>query len=251
MAIFSTVAWAQRGGTVFLSSHLLHEVEIIADELLIIGRGKIVAQGSKDELVARHGVLVRALDDAEMERALNAAELTYRLAPEAGYEFSADWFSANIPVWRTLLDQVRPQRVLEIGSYEGRSTVFIIERCAAAAPLALTAIDTWQGGIEYDAAMMQAVEQRFDRNVALARSRAAHPVTLTKIKGESFRALAQLNAEGRAGSAVQSAVNRNALAEPPRAAATSIARRATPPLSTKNMGIARRIASLIRARPIR
>ncbi len=48
--------FAGQGGTVLLSSHLLHEVEMIADEMVLIGRGKIVAQGTKAELLqtARH-----------------------------------------------------------------------------------------------------------------------------------------------------------------------------------------------------
>src|SRR4051794_27195002 len=33
------------GGTVLLSSHLLHGIEIIADDLVVIGNGRIVAQG--------------------------------------------------------------------------------------------------------------------------------------------------------------------------------------------------------------
>jgi ABC-2 type transport system ATP-binding protein len=44
--------YAERGGTVLLSSHLLHEVEIIADEMVLIGHGKIVAQGDKASLLA-------------------------------------------------------------------------------------------------------------------------------------------------------------------------------------------------------
>ena len=39
--------YADRGGTVLLSSHLLNEVELIADEMILIGHGKIVAQGDK------------------------------------------------------------------------------------------------------------------------------------------------------------------------------------------------------------
>ena len=35
-----------------LSSHLIHEIEIIADELIVIGRGRIVAQGSKEMLTS-------------------------------------------------------------------------------------------------------------------------------------------------------------------------------------------------------
>ena len=41
--------FADRGGTVLLSSHLLHEVEAIADRLVIIGGGRIVAQGTRDD----------------------------------------------------------------------------------------------------------------------------------------------------------------------------------------------------------
>src|SRR3954453_17575069 len=39
--------YADRGGTVLLSSHLLHEIEVIADDLVVIGGGRIVAQGTK------------------------------------------------------------------------------------------------------------------------------------------------------------------------------------------------------------
>jgi ABC-2 type transport system ATP-binding protein len=44
--------YADRGGTVLLSSHLLNEVELIADEMILIGRGRIVAQGTKKSLLA-------------------------------------------------------------------------------------------------------------------------------------------------------------------------------------------------------
>src|SRR5256714_10207135 len=44
--------FAAQGGTVLLSSHLLHEIEVIADDLVVIGNGKIVASGSKEELLA-------------------------------------------------------------------------------------------------------------------------------------------------------------------------------------------------------
>ena len=52
--------FADRGGTVLLSSHLLYEVEAVADQLVIIGAGRIVAQGSREELLAGAGTLVRA-----------------------------------------------------------------------------------------------------------------------------------------------------------------------------------------------
>ena len=51
--------FADDGGTVLLSSHLLHEIEVIADDLVVIGQGRIVAQGTKSELLAAAGTLVR------------------------------------------------------------------------------------------------------------------------------------------------------------------------------------------------
>ena len=51
--------YADLGGTVLLSSHLLHEIEVVADDLVVIGNGRIVAQGTKAELLASAGTLVR------------------------------------------------------------------------------------------------------------------------------------------------------------------------------------------------
>lgn len=44
--------FARHGGAVLLSSHLLHEVQLIADELVMIGHGRIVASGSMEEMLA-------------------------------------------------------------------------------------------------------------------------------------------------------------------------------------------------------
>ncbi|GAA1432779.1 ATP-binding cassette domain-containing protein [Microlunatus lacustris] len=65
--------FAARGGTVLLSSHLLHEVEVVADQLVLIGRGRIVAQGSKAELLASSGVVVGSDDLDTLAAALEAA----------------------------------------------------------------------------------------------------------------------------------------------------------------------------------
>ena len=45
--------FADQGGTVLLSSHLLHEIEVIADDLVVIGNGRIVAQGTKARAARR------------------------------------------------------------------------------------------------------------------------------------------------------------------------------------------------------
>jgi ABC-2 type transport system ATP-binding protein len=52
--------FADQGGTVLLSSHLLHEIEVIADDLVVIGHGRIVSRGNKAALLQRAGTFVRA-----------------------------------------------------------------------------------------------------------------------------------------------------------------------------------------------
>ena len=65
--------FADRGGTVLLSSHLLHEIEVIADDLIVIGNGRIVADGTKQELLESAGTWVRAADPDPLARALRTA----------------------------------------------------------------------------------------------------------------------------------------------------------------------------------
>jgi ABC-2 type transport system ATP-binding protein len=82
--------FAERGGTVLLSSHLLHEVDAIADRLVIIGSGKIVAEGSKEELLSDAGTLVRADDGEALGRALAGAGLEARESDGGGFLVDAE-----------------------------------------------------------------------------------------------------------------------------------------------------------------
>jgi ABC-2 type transport system ATP-binding protein len=77
--------FADRGGTVLLSSHLLNEVELIADEMILIGRGRIVASGDKKSLLADRGgtgSLVTATDPGALSSALDQAGLPHAAAGE-------------------------------------------------------------------------------------------------------------------------------------------------------------------------
>ena len=87
--------YADRGGTVLLSSHLLHEVEQIADEMILIGRGRIVAQGDKKSLLSAQGAstLVSSLDDQKLAAALQAAGHT---ASSAGEGLRVDCESVEV-----------------------------------------------------------------------------------------------------------------------------------------------------------
>jgi len=75
--------FAARGGTVLLSSHLLHEVEAIADRFVIIAGGRIVAQGTPKELVGGHArTRVRSADDHVLRRALRSHSIEVSLADD-------------------------------------------------------------------------------------------------------------------------------------------------------------------------
>ncbi|WP_207022427.1 ATP-binding cassette domain-containing protein [Phycicoccus sp. DTK01] len=74
--------FADRGGAVLLSSHLLHEVQAVADDVVVIGRGRVVASGAVAELVAGEGTRVSSEDDAALAAALEAAGHDATRTPE-------------------------------------------------------------------------------------------------------------------------------------------------------------------------
>jgi ABC-2 type transport system ATP-binding protein len=82
--------FADRRGTVLLSSHLLNEVDLLADRLVIIDLGRIVAQGSHAELLGGGGTVVRADDEAALRTALDAAGLPSRAARDGGFVVDAE-----------------------------------------------------------------------------------------------------------------------------------------------------------------
>ncbi|MBK8077946.1 MAG: ATP-binding cassette domain-containing protein [Kineosporiaceae bacterium] len=85
---------ADRGCTVLLSSHLLHEVELVADELVVIGRGRIVAQGSKASLLQAVGSTVTALDPDRLDAVLRAAG--YVVRSRSGATLTVDAYGEQI-----------------------------------------------------------------------------------------------------------------------------------------------------------
>jgi len=118
-----------------------------------------------------------------------------------GYEFTNDWFNALTKgVWDQLLPQVDPRRFLEIGSYEGASACYLIDKVAPSHRIEVHCVDTWEGGVEHQqAATMQAVEARFRRNMDAAILRYPGNVALVVHKGPSDVELSKLLAEGKQG----------------------------------------------------
>src|SRR3954464_1258897 len=83
-------SYADRGGTVLLSSHLLHEIEVIADDIVMIGNGRIVSQGTKAELLHAPGTVVRAGDMSTLRRALAQQGTAASLSEDGALHTDAD-----------------------------------------------------------------------------------------------------------------------------------------------------------------
>ena len=71
-------AQAAAGGTVFVSSHLLAEVEHLADDVVVINRGRLVTEGALAEL-QQAASLVRTVDPARLAVVLERVGATTEL----------------------------------------------------------------------------------------------------------------------------------------------------------------------------
>ncbi|WP_172669722.1 ABC transporter ATP-binding protein [Arsenicicoccus sp. oral taxon 190] len=124
-------SFAGQGRTVLLSSHLLHEVEQTADEIIMIGRGRIVAQGSTRELLAGDGVTAAATDTARLGDALERAglEVTGHNGDELTVKASAEQVGRVALEAQLVLTALRPaqgagleQMFLELTADDARGT---------------------------------------------------------------------------------------------------------------------------------
>jgi ABC-2 type transport system ATP-binding protein len=97
-------SYAAAGGTVFVSSHVLAEISQLADEVLIIHRGRLVAQQPVAELIARAAGATRV-------RSPRADDLRARLR-EAGIE-------AEVAGDRLLTVQAPPETVGDLAAEAG------------------------------------------------------------------------------------------------------------------------------------
>jgi ABC-2 type transport system ATP-binding protein len=72
---------AAEGRTVFLSSHLMSEMALVAEHLIVVGRGRLIADVSVEELTARAArgiVVVRSPDAARLGELLAGPDVVVR-----------------------------------------------------------------------------------------------------------------------------------------------------------------------------
>ncbi|GEC98847.1 ABC transporter [Kocuria varians] len=147
--------FADQGGTVLLSSHLLHEVELVADDLVMIGHGRIVAQGRlADLLTTRPGCVADAEDRTAFADALRAVGIAFTGRADGAAEIEAD----AARVGRVALDAGVPLTLLRPADGTRLEDMF----------LQLTA-DTARGGPGENALGQNAPEQDATARTAPAR----------------------------------------------------------------------------------
>ncbi|TET51075.1 MAG: ABC transporter ATP-binding protein [Anaerolineales bacterium] len=89
----------EQGTTIFLSSHLLHEVEQVCDRVAILDKGRLIAQGRVDELLSRARGVEMRIDGAERA---------------AGLLAGLDWVSGTWHEADRLRVQAPPERAAEL-----------------------------------------------------------------------------------------------------------------------------------------
>ena len=105
------------------------------------------------------------------------------------YEFTTDWLTLRQHYFDMIMRSFDPRRVLEIGSFEGRSAVYFIDKLNGLQDARLICIDPWAVYWELDV-LMDAIEERFDKNIATALKDTN--VDFSKMKGPSIKMLSEL-----------------------------------------------------------
>ena len=98
--------------TVFLSSHLLNEVEHVCDSVVILSKGKLIAQGSVADLLKGRGqIRLRTTDDAQAVAVLAALDWVEEVKIESGF----------------VVVTAPPERAPEISATLSRAEVYVTE----------------------------------------------------------------------------------------------------------------------------
>jgi predicted O-methyltransferase YrrM len=107
------------------------------------------------------------------------------------YEFTQDWVGKRTDIWSEVFQPHvgAPVRMLEVGSFEGRSTVWFLENVLTHPEARIVCVDTFAGGVEHGGLDLSELEQRFDRNMA------SHAQKVIKAKGLSRVVLRELPLE--------------------------------------------------------
>jgi len=102
----------QEGKTIFLNSHLLHEVELVCDHVGIIKEGRMIAMGAPDDLIRRGDTLQIRVNEVDKAVALLNEE---------------DWVSSITREGDLLILKAPTERATDISALLAKHGVFISE----------------------------------------------------------------------------------------------------------------------------
>jgi ABC-2 type transport system ATP-binding protein len=109
------VALARDGRTILVSSHLLAEISLMADDLVVIGRGRLIEQGPVSQFIDRYAqrwVRVRTPDPATFAEILHRAGGRYRPHGSDGIDvqgLAIEQIGAIAHQTQTVLHELSPQ----------------------------------------------------------------------------------------------------------------------------------------------
>ncbi len=127
---------AREGRTVFVSSHLMSEMALTADEVVIIGRGRLIAQIPVDELInqsSQRFVRVRSPEIARLKSSLEASGATTLLEEDGSLS-------------------VRGKDEVTIGELAASLSVVLHELSPQSASLEEAFMELTEGSVEYHGA---------------------------------------------------------------------------------------------------
>jgi predicted O-methyltransferase YrrM len=122
------------------------------------------------------------------------------------FKFTNTWFDgAAKDQLEKLISQIKPKKILEIGSYEGASACYLIQKLAQENPIEIHCIDAWNVNMGENTDYkyygsnvdMNSVESRFRQNTKLAIEKVSKKVDLFIHKGFSDDQLVKLLSSGK------------------------------------------------------
>lgn len=87
-----------------------------------------------------------------------------------GFRISYNLLSGSNIYWDQFIPKKNPRKILEIGSFEGQSICYFIEKLADGNPLEIHSVDIWETEINFlpSGMVLSAAEKNFDFNLKLA-----------------------------------------------------------------------------------
>lgn len=113
-------------------------------------------------------------------------------------QFTNDWFGNVKKIWDPYVKSFKDQpnkRCLEVGSYEGRSTLYMAKNLCNGSGSYIDAVDTWKGGLDQKKEPLEGLYERFTHN--LSQEIQKNQVKINK--GSSFDILMNMVQEVKSG----------------------------------------------------